>query len=355
MQALVAWYGNEHRDLPWRRTADPYRIWVSEIMLQQTRAVTVIPYYERFLRKFPDMQSLANGDEQELLKAWEGLGYYSRARNLKKTAQIIMAVHNGIMPRNKSSLLALPGIGDYTASAVAAIAFGEPVAAVDGNFLRVWTRYRAWGDSVSLPGTKKKIAMDAERCMPREKPGLFANAMMELGATVCSTRDPLCGKCPLKNSCRAYTDDAIASYPVHDKKKPKRIEKRSIMLVFNEGKTLVSKRKEALLSGLYGFPDCEGWYGGEELCRALQERGITAVYEGRIGRAKHVFTHIVWEMEIHSFRLLALNGCGWEEVNEWELAAYPIPTALRKARELAARRLSKHMPFDGDRIPQIEK
>ncbi len=341
-RSILAWYDAGHRDLPWRRTRDAYRIWVSEIMLQQTRAETVISYYERFLQKYPTVQDLAQADEAELLKAWEGLGYYSRARSLQKAAQVIVAEHGGHLPASVEALKALPGIGDYTSGAIASIAFDIPAAAVDGNVERVLCRYYAIGEEVGTPAVRRRVFDLAQGLVPMDRPGAFANAMMEMGATLCTPRNPACLICPVRESCAGYAGGIAAQLPYKKKKKPQRVEKRAVLLVFSKGRVLVRKREEALLGGMYVFPDVLDASDPAALCDAMEALGVPCAYDARLGEAKHVFTHIIWEMEIHALAAQAMpdvHGGLW--VTGAELAALPLPTAVKAARKLAMERLKE--------------
>ena len=345
-ERLIEWYGAGHRDLPWRRTREPYSIWVSEIMLQQTRAETVIPYYKRFLQLFPDVYALASADDQTLMKAWEGLGYYIRARNLKKAAQAIV-LGGGDMPSSLEDLKRLPGIGDYTAAAICSIAYGYPVAAVDGNFERVFCR---WNGISRVSGTlpaRRRIAQEAEKLIPQKRAGDFSNAIMELGATVCLPKTPACDRCPIAHGCRAYREGSPEAYPVLPDKKKKRMEKHCLMLVYGPKGVLVYKREESLLNGLYAFPDCSGSPDVTGMCRWLEEKGIKAAYEKTLGHARHVFTHVIWDMDIHSFRLLDEAEPAWGEwADAAKLRALPMPTAVRAARRFAQIRTSSEEIFN---------
>ena len=309
-RSVVDWYDAGHRKLPWRETRDPYRIWISEIMLQQTRAETVVSYYERFLARYPTVQALALSDEQELLKCWEGLGYYSRARSLRLAALEIVKAYGGELPADVQKLRALPGIGDYTAGAIASIAFGIPAAAVDGNVERVLCRYDAVQEEVGTPAVRRRIAARAQELVPADRPGAFANAMMELGATVCTPRNPACLMCPVRDGCRGLAQGLAAELPRKARKKPQRVERRAVLLVLAEGRVLVVQRREKLLGGLYVFPDVllgDGPADPSALCAQMDALGLETAYDGALGSARHVFTHIIWEMEIFA---LAARRCG---------------------------------------------
>ncbi len=349
-RSVLAWYDEGHRNLPWRLTRDPYRIWISEIMLQQTRAETVVSYYERFLARYPTVQALAASPQEELLKAWEGLGYYSRARSLQKAAKLIVSDYGGELPADMEKLRALPGIGDYTAGAIAAIAFGLPEAAVDGNVERVLCRYDAVTEEVGSPAMRRRIAERAKSLVPADRPGAFANAMMEMGARMCTPQNPMCLICPVRESCKGFALGIAADLPNKPKKKAPRVEHRAVLLVFAQGRVLVVRRTERMLGGLYVFPDVlldalsdEGTAHGEAaaLCARMEEMGVPVAYDARLGEARHVFTHVVWEMEIHA---LAAESCPDVKGGQWvtgeELEALPRPTAVRTARRMAMERLN---------------
>ena len=338
---ILGWYDQGHRDLPWRRTQDPYRIWISEIMLQQTRAETVVSYYERFLARYPTVQDLASAPEEELLKAWEGLGYYSRARSLQKAAKAIVSQYDGQLPADLNKLRALPGVGDYTAGAIASIAFGIPAAAVDGNVERVLCRWDAITDEVGTPAVRRQIAARAQALVPRDRPGAFANAMMEMGATMCTPKNPRCLLCPVREGCLGFAQGIAQELPRKAKKKAQRVENRAVLLVFCDNRVLIVKRQEKLLGGLFVFPDVLEESDPARLCRALEALGIRAAYDERLGHARHVFTHLIWEMDVHAVvadEMTQVPGGQW--VSRDELAALPLPTAVKAARQWAMERLS---------------
>lgn len=341
-QTILSWYDQGHRDLPWRRTQDPYRIWISEIMLQQTRAETVVSYYERFLARYPTVQDLASAPEEELLKAWEGLGYYSRARSLQKAAKEIVARYGGQLPADLEKLRALPGIGDYTAGAIASIAFGIPAAAVDGNVERVLCRWDAIKDEVGTPAVRRQIAARAQALVPPDRPGAFANAMMEMGATMCTPKNPKCLLCPVREGCMGFAQGIAQELPRKAKKKAQRVENRAVLLVFCDNRVLIVKRQEKLLGGLFVFPDVLEESDPARLCRALEALGIRAAYDEKLGHARHVFTHLIWEMDVHAVvadEMTQVPGGQW--VSRQELAALPLPTAVKAARQWAMERLTE--------------
>lgn len=338
--AVLTWYDSGHRDLPWRHTKDAYRIWISEIMLQQTRAETVISYYDRFLKKYPTVQALADAPQEELLKQWEGLGYYSRARSLQKAAQMIVSDFGGQLPAGVDQLRSLPGIGDYTAGAIASIAFGIPAAAVDGNVERVICRYYAIEDTVGTPAVRRMITEKTQALVPADRPGAFANAMMEMGATMCTPRNPACLLCPVRETCQGFLKGIAAELPHKAKKKAQRVENRAVLLVFCGNRVLITKRQEKLLGGLFVFPDVLEARDPAALCAALEKLGVRAAYDERIGHAKHVFTHLIWEMDVHALiadEMSDIPDGQW--VTREQLESLPLPTAVKAARAWAMERL----------------
>lgn len=317
-EGLLPWYVANRRDLPWRKSREPYAVWVSEIMLQQTRVEAVIPYYRRFMQALPDVRALADAPEEQLLKLWEGLGYYSRVRNMQAAAGQI--VKRGGFPQTAEELKKLKGFGDYTAGAVASIAFAQRAAAVDGNVLRVWTRMERVGESIKIPSVKRACTRAVLEAMPEEAdPGQYNQALMELGATVCTPRSPDCAHCPVQAHCGAFAADEAEDYPVKDPKPVKAVEEFDVYLIVKDGRALVRKRpKSGLLAGLWEFPH------GKLPVRVKQELPPVDV--------KHVFTHKIWLM--HGLRAeLAgeAEGCVW--VDAQELAALPMPTPMDKYRK----------------------
>jgi len=343
-QALLTWYDQVKRPLPWRGTADPYAVWVSEIMLQQTRAETVSGYYVRFLERFPSVHALAAADEQDVLKAWEGLGYYSRARNLKKCAEVVSGALCGVFPGDVDALRKLPGIGAYTAGAVASIAFGIRTPAVDGNVERVVARLRGVREDVGIPSVKRLIQWEAEELMPADRCGDFNQAMMELGARVCQPVSR-CEACPVRQFCDAYEAGDADALPVKQRKAPQRVIPRAIALVFHEGTVLLHRREERLLQGMWCFPGFDHVDTPGEAAKQLKKLDIDAVYTETVGNARHVFTHIIWEMTLMAFRAetrVAPEGWLWTDLDT--LASLPLPTATKAAQRAAVERLSQFVP-----------
>lgn len=295
---LLDWYELNARILPWRENQNPYYIWISEIMCQQTRVEAVKFYFERFITELPEVKDLALVEEEKLLKLWEGLGYYNRARNLKKAAQIVMDEFNGKIPNDYDSLLSLPGIGSYTAGAISSIAFGINRPAVDGNVLRVMKRVAGSFDDITKDSVKKELEADLREVMPKDKPGDFNQAIMELGALVCIPNGkPLCDKCPLMHMCEAYHKNIEMSIPVKAAKKPRKIEDRTILLIEKNGDYMIKKRpSKGLLQGLWELPSIDGKLGAMVLTEKLSEMGYHNFDLVPLGESKHVFSHIEWHM-----------------------------------------------------------
>ena len=298
---LLQWYPDHHRDLPWRRTRDPYAIWVSEIMLQQTRVAAVIPYYERFMKELPDVSALAAVSDDRLNLLWQGLGYYSRAKNLKRAAQIVCERYGGRMPDTYEALLSLPGIGSYTAGAIASIAYGERVPAVDGNVLRVYARLMNDPSDVSDPAVKTRVS-DALKAVMPDDAGTFNQALMELGALVCVPNgQPLCGSCPLASVCAARTAGTAGLLPNKAPQKSRAIENRTVFALYDHGAPLLLKRPDrGLLAGLYELPNVSGTLSTADALAWLTARGLHPVGDLLCYSAKHVFTHIEWHMRVYA-------------------------------------------------------
>ena len=294
--ALLSWYEQVRRPLPFREEATPYRVWVSEIMLQQTRIEAVLPHFAAFMAAFPTVADLANADDEHLLKLWEGLGYYSRAKNLKKAAIEICKTYGGILPADSKKLRALPGIGDYTAGAIASIAYGLPVPAVDGNVLRVFSRLLCYDVDVLSTKGRRELTAAVEAVLPASAPGAFNEAVMELGETVCLPNTmPLCDSCPLAAVCKAHKTGRETAYPVRLKKTTRRVEHRTVLVAVKDNKVLLCKRPETgLLSGLYELPNVEGNCDAKALATAF---GLTLESEPQpLPDAKHLFSHVEWRM-----------------------------------------------------------
>lgn len=332
---LLAWYDENRRILPWREKPEPYRVWVSEIMLQQTRVEAVKPYFARFMEHLPDVESLAAAEEDELLKLWEGLGYYSRARNLKAAAQQIVEQHSGKMPSEYHDLIKLKGIGSYTAGAISSIAFGHPVPAVDGNVLRVIMRLLADDSDISEASVRKRVEEDLKPVMPKDRPGDFNQALMELGATVCLPNGaPKCAECPWKTFCRAGIEESWQQYPKKAVKKPRTVEYRTIFVIRDGHRAVIRRRpNKGLLAGMYEFPSLLGKASLDEVKDWLSAQGVCAVRIEKLPESKHIFTHKEWHMTGYMVLVDGLEpmhkdpSLMFVETQETE-EKYPIPSAF---------------------------
>ncbi len=332
-ERLLSWYGTHYRPLPWRRQPTPYRVWISEIMLQQTRIEAVMPYYVRFMERLPDVQALASVSEDELMKLWEGLGYYSRARNLQKAAKLVCEQHDGQLPADYTALLTLPGIGEYTAGAIASIAYNIPAVAVDGNVMRVLSRLV--GDDTDVLSSKAKAHYGAiaQKMLSKEQPGRFNQALMELGETVCLPKtSPDCDSCPWKGLCVAEAADLTDQLPVRSKKSPRRIEKRRVAVCItpeSPSRILLHKRpQKGLLAGLWELPNATT----EE---PLLPEAIAAhchPLANAMPQGKHIFSHVEWHMtgELYVLEPNPLLPTDYVAVTLAQLRLqYALPSAFR--------------------------
>ena len=333
-EPVVDWFRENKRDLPWRRRMNAYQVWISEIMLQQTRVEAVKPYYERFLRELPDVEALAAVPEDRLLKLWEGLGYYSRARNLKKAAIQIMDEFGGKFPETYDEIRSLQGVGSYTAGAVSSFVYGLPKAAVDGNVFRVVTRLLADPDDITKAGTRKKIEDLIGEAIPRECPGDFNQGLIELGAIICLPNGaPKCGECPLNSICRACAQGTQLEFPVKKKPKARRVEKRTVFLFCDSSSVAIRKRPdEGLLAGLYEFPNVEGYLDQKEVIEYAKTLGLAPIRVKQLGNAKHIFSHVEWHMRGYEILVDELEKsmtgdvifAGRRDLEE----KYPMPSAF---------------------------
>ena len=332
---LLPWYQEKKRDLPWRKDREPYHIWVSEIMLQQTRVEAVKGYYERFLSVLPTIEALANCDDDLLHKLWEGLGYYSRVRNLKKAAIAVMERYGGVFPKTHEEVIGLPGIGAYTAGAICSIAYNLPTPAVDGNVLRVFSRLTNDPSPIDLPETKKAVTAALAEIYPEEA-GDFTQALMELGATVCGpNKAPDCGNCPCKEICIAYREGSAETLPVKAPKKAKRQEDRTVFIFRCEDRYALEKRpSKGLLAGLWQFPNISGHLDILNALEALETMGLKPREIFREVERKHIFTHIQWNMKgIYLEVAEAAGNYSWftrEEIN----TQAALPTAFKQFWDL---------------------
>ncbi len=325
---LLSWYREHARVLPWRADVTPYRVWVSEIMLQQTRVTAVLGYFARFMEALPTVEDLAAVSEERLLKLWEGLGYYSRVRNMQKAARHIVSELGGVFPRRYQDLLQLNGVGDYTAAAIASIAFDEARPAVDGNLLRVVARLTADHDDITTPAMKRKVKHALEQVIPLRAPGAFNQAMMDLGATICLPNGaPLCESCPLLGLCLAHAKGEAQQLPVRAPKKARRVEERDVFLFVNGDEVALRQREsKGLLAGLWEFPALPT----EQERPPREPFGLSAPEPHFAGRARHIFTHIEWHMRVFIVNLQDKTlPCGWVWATRTDVETrYPIPSAF---------------------------
>ena len=322
---LLEWYRDNARTLPWREDPTPYHVWVSEIMLQQTRVAAVLDYYARFMAELPDVAALAQVPEGRLMKLWQGLGYYSRARNLQAAARQIMEEYGGVFPSQYDQVRALKGVGDYTAGAICSIAFKQPVPAVDGNVLRVVTRINGDQRDITAQTTKRAIADQLSPIIPLHAPDKFTQAMMELGATVCLPNGaPQCQRCPARDFCVVYAQDSWSRIPVKAPKRPRRIEERTVWLLVHENRVALRQRPpKGLLAGLWEFPN--------ELEGRLPPEWTGDMPQGRFGGvARHIFSHVEWHLTAQVVRLEEDQlppgwvWCTWQELAD----IYAVPNAF---------------------------
>ena len=331
---LVKWYRENKRILPWRDKGNAYYTWVSEIMLQQTRVEAVKPYFERFITELPDVESLADCPQEKLLKLWEGLGYYNRVRNMQEAAQTVKKEYNGRLPEDYQALLSLKGIGSYTAGAIASIAYGINVPAVDGNVLRVISRITESAEDISRQAVRKKIEQQLQEIMPEECPGDFNQALMELGAVVCIPNGKAkCGECPVASVCLAYRHDKVDSLPVKAPKKARTLEDRTVFIIQDGECTAIRKRPEkGLLAGLYELPNIQGHLKREEALLYVEKMGLDPLYIEKLPPAKHIFSHIEWRMQAYRIKVSSLKKAQDRELifadKEQSGKQYAIPSAF---------------------------
>lgn len=332
-EPLLSWFEGHARVLPWREEPTPYRVWVSEIMLQQTRVEAVKPYFERFVTALPDIESLAECDEEALLKLWEGLGYYNRVRNMQIAARTVMEEYGGQLPADYRQLLTLKGIGHYTAGAIASIAYQIPVPAVDGNVLRVISRVTADESDIMKQSVRTEMEKALQEIMPKDRAGAFNQALMELGATVCLPNGaPLCEQCPWKKFCRAKEQQSFDRIPVKSKAKPRKIEEKTIFVIRIGDKVVLNKRPDkGLLAGMYEFPNVPGHLTEEEALKWAKKHRIAPIRIQPLEPAKHIFSHVEWHMIGYVIRVDE-----WEQTDDSLLFVdvketeekYPIPAAF---------------------------
>ena len=341
VQPLVKWYRDNKRILPWRDKDNAYYTWVSEIMLQQTRVEAVKPYFQRFITELPDIQSLAECPEEKLLKLWEGLGYYNRVRNMQEAAKTVKDEYNGRLPEDYQALLSLKGIGSYTAGAIASIAYGEKVPAVDGNVLRVISRITESTEDISRQSVRRKIEQQVSQIMPSDCPGDFNQALMDLGSSICIPNgEPFCENCPWESICKAHKYGQETDFPVKVKKKQRKIEKKAVFLIEVSDKIILHKRPEkGLLSGLWELPNLDGELSAKELSEQMKKWEIGDYMIEPLGEGKHIFSHVEWQMRGYRIQMRdisekLLEKEEWIAVSREDLEEkYAIPSAFECYRK----------------------
>ena len=335
VQPLISWYRQNKRILPWRDQKNAYYTWVSEIMLQQTRVEAVKPYFLRFIGELPDVKALAECPEEKLMKLWEGLGYYNRVRNMQSAAQVVVAEYGGILPASYEELLALKGIGSYTAGAIASIAYDIPVPAVDGNVLRVFSRITEDRQDIMKQSVRSQVEEKLLGIMPKDAPGDFNQALMELGAVVCVPNGPArCMECPVAALCKAYHHGTVDELPVKAPKKKRTIENKTVLVIQDGERTAIHKRpQEGLLAGLYELPNVEGHLSMDEALQKVKEMNLEPLHIETLPEAKHIFSHIEWRMTGYRIRVSSLeerkeSSFIFTEKKQSE-KQYAIPSAFR--------------------------
>ena len=332
IKKLEAWYDEHHRKLLFRETKDPYQIWVSEIMLQQTQVETVLPFFERFIKKYPDVLTLSKTDEETLKKDVEGLGYYRRFKYMLKAAQIIVDQYHGIFPNQYKDVLSLPGIGHYTAGAIMSIAYNKPYSALDGNVIRVLSRYLNIDDDFRVEKNRKKLDQINQSYIDKATPYKYTQAMMELGATVCRPKNPKCESCPLNVHCQAYELDIQEQRPILSKLNDKKEFSYITLKIYDDqGFMYLRKRTESLLEGMYEYPQMES----ESIYDCLsqfEEKGISLDIVSEQKTYKHIFTHQIWMMKVYEVRLLSKPKGDWIRFNHKDIIDIPMAIAHRKIK-----------------------
>lgn len=344
---LLAWYASRARKLPWREDPKPYRVWISEIMLQQTRVEAVRPFFEQFIKALPKVEDVAVCPEEQLLKLWEGLGYYNRVRNIQKAAVRIVKEYGGRLPADYEKLKELPGIGNYTAGAVASIAYDLPVPAVDGNVLRVYARIMEDDSDILKQSVKTKVEKEFLKVMPGSRSGTFNQALMELGAMICAPNGaPKCGVCPVAEYCQARVHGTVLNLPVKKKRQERRKEEKTV-LVLRDGERVAIRKRPAkgLLAGMYELPNLEGYLSEEEILAWVENQDLIPLQIVPLIDAKHIFSHVEWDMKGYLIRVAALEESAdpkmiFAEISEVE-KEYPIPAAFQAYAEQIQMRLGQ--------------
>jgi A/G-specific adenine glycosylase len=342
---LINWFKAEQRDLPWRKDQDPYKVWVSEIMLQQTRVDTVIPYFNRFIEWFPTIEDLADANEDKVLKAWEGLGYYSRVRNLHSAVKEVKEKYNGEVPNTPKDIAELKGVGPYTAGAILSIAYGIPEPAVDGNVMRVLSRILSIWDDIAKPSARKVFEQAVRELISHEEPSEFNQALMELGALICTPTSPSCLLCPVQEHCQAFEEGVQNELPVKTKKNKQRDVQLAAAILFDqEGRVLIHKRPEVgLLANLWEFPNVELHHPMQndreilvDLFRQTHDLADIQL-EKIIGQIEHVFSHLVWNIKVYVGKFnpdFQISHQEWKLVNFAEMDEFAFPVFSQKMLKL---------------------
>ena len=331
---ILNWYNENKRDLPWRQTSDPYKIWISEIMLQQTRVDTVIEYYLRFIAKFPEVKSLAEADQDEVLTQWKGLGYYSRAKNLHKAANVVMHRYGGIFPETLEEVLSLPGIGAYTAGAILSIAFNQNYPAVDGNVLRVIARLEAFEEDILQEKTKKLVTAVVERMIPENHARDFTQAMMELGALICVPAKPQCNACPVADFCLAYRNGLQEVLPIRKKKEKSSPQLNYWVAVIEDQENILMeyRSEESLLGQMWGLPMVDKAAGPSMVKEFELKYNVHLDEIENVGTVTHIFTHRVWKMDVIKCQFKEIGNFqhGLQWIEKKKIEEYAVPTAFQK-------------------------
>lgn len=336
---LISWFTEEQRDLPWRKDQDPYKVWVSEIMLQQTRVDTVIPYFNRFIEQFPTISDLAEAEEERVLKAWEGLGYYSRVRNLHSAVKEVKEKYGGNVPDVKEEISSLKGVGPYTAGAILSIAFGKPEPAVDGNVMRVLSRILSIWDDIAKPSTRKTFEAAIRELISEDNPSYFNQALMELGALICTPTSPSCLLCPVREHCQGFHEGVESELPVKTKaKKQRQVQLVAVMIREKNRKTVIHKRaSNGLLANMWEFPNVEislPFMHDKTYIQALmlEQLGIKVKVGQVVGQIEHVFSHLKWDIQVFEGELLEpiKEAEDLKLVSPIEIEEFPFPVSHQK-------------------------
>ncbi|TNF07568.1 MAG: A/G-specific adenine glycosylase [Bacillota bacterium] len=330
IKKLEFWYQKNHRKLSFRETRQPYHIWISEIMLQQTQVDTVLPFFERFIKKYPTVFELANTTLDDLRKTVEGIGYYRRFKLMHEAAQVIVEKYHGVFPNNYDEVIALPGIGSYTAGAIMSIAYNKPYSALDGNVIRVLSRYYGIDDDFRIEKNRKKLNQKNQEIIMHATPNIYTQALMELGAIICRPYNPDCNHCPIQEHCVAFHQDLTEKLPYLSKlSKPKEISYITLIIQDEQGAYYLRKRNEKLLEGMYEFPQYEA-ESIDYVCDMLNEEGISIIALQDLGDIKHVFSHQVWHMHIYRCVLKSKPHDSWEKIQDYTMDHVPMAVAHRK-------------------------